>query len=102
MDWNSLSNAAIIREIGKRLKEYRLKKLYTQQELAEQAGISIFSVAQIERGKPVSVSILLPVLRVLRLLDNLELLLPETGLSPVQLLQLKGRTPQRIRPKKAK
>ena len=100
MDWNGLSNSAIVQEMGKRLKEYRLKKKYTQQELAEQAGISIFSVAQIERGSPVSISILLPVLRVLRLLENLELLLPEIGLSPVELLKLRGKTPQRVRPKK--
>ena len=102
MDWNSLSNMAIMQEIGKRLKEYRLKKRYTQQELAEQAGISVFSVAQIERGNAVSVSILLPVLRVLRLLDNLELLLPEMGPSPVEMLRLKGKMPKRIRPKKVK
>jgi len=100
MDWNSLSNTAIVQEIGKRLKEYRLKKRYTQQELAEKAGISLFSVAQIERGNAVSISILLPVLRVLRLLDNLELLLPEIGISPIELLKLKGKTPKRIRPKK--
>ena len=102
MDWNSLSNTAIVQEIGKRLKEYRLKKRYTQQELADRAGISVFSVAQIERGNAVSVSILLPVLRVLQLLDNLELLLPETGPSPVEMLRLKGKMPKRIRSKKDK
>jgi len=100
MDWNSLSDTAIVQELGKRVKEYRLKKRFTQQELADQAGISVFSVAQIERGKAVSINILLPVLRVLRLLENLELLLPEIGLSPVELLKLKGKTPKRIRQKK--
>ena len=100
MDWNSLSNAAIVMEIGKRLKEYRFKRRFTQQELAERAGISLFTIAQIEKGKPVSISMLLPVLRVLRLLDNLEMLLPETGISPVEMLKLKGKQPQRIRSKK--
>ena len=102
MDWNSLSDMAIMQEIGKRLKEYRLKKRYTQGELAKLAGISIFSVAQLERGNSVSISILLPVLRVLRLLNNLELLLPETGPGPVELLRLKGKIPVRIRSKKVK
>ena len=102
MNWNSLSDTVIVQEIGKRLKEYRLKKRFTQQELALQAGISVFSVAQIERGKAVSINILLPVLRTLRLLDNLELLLPEIGLSPVELLNLKGKMPKRIRAKKIK
>jgi len=100
MDWNGSSNTSIIQEIGKRLKEYRLKKKFTQQELAEKAGISIFTVAQIERGKPVSIAMILPVLRVLRLLDNLELLLPEIGISPVEIMKFKGKQPQRIRSKK--
>jgi transcriptional regulator with XRE-family HTH domain len=102
MDWNGLSNSAIVKEVGKRLKTYRLKKRFTQQQLAARAGVSIFSVAQIEKGKPVSFSILLSVLRVLRLLDNLEMLLPEIGISPIELLKLQGKTPQRIRPKKIK
>jgi len=101
MNWNSLNDLAVVQEIGKRLKEYRLKRRLTQQELAEQAGISIFSVAQISHGKAVSITTILPVLRVLRLLENLELLLPEIGLSPVELLKLKGKTPKRIRRKKA-
>jgi transcriptional regulator with XRE-family HTH domain len=102
MDWNSLSNAAIIQEIGKRIKEYRLKKRFTQNELADRAGISVFTVAQIEKGHPVSISMLLSVLRVLRLLDNLEMLLPEIGISPIELMKLKGKTPKRIKPAKVK
>jgi len=102
MNWNSLSDLAIVQEIGKRLKEYRIKKRLTQQELAEQASVSVFSVAQIERGKAVSMTTLLPILRVLRLLDNLELLLPDIGISPVQLLKLKGKNPKRVRRKKTK
>jgi transcriptional regulator with XRE-family HTH domain len=100
MDWNSMSNAAIVQEIGKRLKEYRLKKKFTQQDIAGRSGISVFTVAQIEKGHPVSIAMLLPVLRVLRLLDNLELLLPEIGISPIELMKLKGKTPRRIRAKK--
>ncbi|GHT33497.1 hypothetical protein AGMMS49574_19310 [Bacteroidia bacterium] len=99
MDWNSMSDTAIVQEIGKRIKEYRLKRKLTQQALAERAGISIFTVSQIEKGNPVSISMLLPVLRVLRLLDNLEMLLPEIGISPIEILKLKGKTPKRIRMK---
>lgn len=100
MDWNSLSNTAIIQEAGKRLKEFRLAKKLTQQQLAGNAGVSLFTVAQIEKGQPVSFSLLIAVMRVLRLLDNLELLLPEQQMSPVELLRLKGKQPRRIRAKK--
>jgi transcriptional regulator with XRE-family HTH domain len=100
MDWNSLSNSVIVLEIGKRLKEYRLKKRLSQYELAEQAGVSLFTVAKIEKGKPVSINVLLPVMRVLRLLDNFEFLLPEIGLSPIEIMKLQTKKPQRIRTKK--
>jgi transcriptional regulator with XRE-family HTH domain len=100
MDWNELSNTAIVQEIGKRVKEYRLKKRFSQKELAERAGISVFTVAQIEHGKPVSIAMIVPVLRILRLLDNLEALLPEIAISPVEILKFKEKQSQRIRSKK--
>lgn len=102
MTWNDLSNTAILAETGKRLKEYRLRSRFTQQQVAEQAGISVFTVAQIEQGKSVSFSLLLSVLRVLRLLDNMEMLLPALGVSPIELLKLKGKMPKRVRQAKNK
>ena len=97
MNWNNLSNSAIIEEVGKRLKEYRFQRKLTQQELADQAGISLFSVIQVEKGRAVTLNVFLSVLRVLRLLDNFELFIPEIGISPIELLKLKGKTPKRIR-----
>jgi transcriptional regulator with XRE-family HTH domain len=100
MNWNSLSNSAIIEEVGKRLKGYRFQRKLTQQELADQAGISVFSVIQIEKGKAVTLIVFLSVLRVLRILDNFELFIPEIGISPIELLRLKGKTPKRIKKSK--
>ena len=87
-------------EVGKRLREYRFKRKLTQHELAEQAGISVFSVTQIEKGKAVTLSVFLSVLRALRLLDNFELFIPEIGISPIELLKLKGKTTKRIKKSK--
>jgi len=99
MDWNSLSNSEIITELGKRIKGYRIKKRFTQQELADRAGVSLFTVAQVEKGNPVSCPTLIAIFRVLRLLDNLEMLLPEIEISPIELMKLKGKIPKRIRKK---
>jgi len=100
MKWNSLSNSAIIEEIGKRLKEYRFQRKLTQQEVADQAGISLFSIYQIENGKAITLNVFLSILRVLQLLDNLELFIPEIGISPILLLKLKGKTLKRIKKSK--
>jgi len=100
MDWNSMSNDNVAQEIGKRLKTHRINKRFTQKQLAEKAGVSLFTIVQIEKGKPVSISMLIPVLRVLRLLDNMELLIPEPQISPVALLNQKNKHVKRVRSKK--
>jgi len=100
MEWNSLSNFEIIIELGKRIKEYRIKKRFTQQELADRTGVSLFTIAQIEKGKSVSLFTLIAVLRVLRLLDNFEMLLPEVEASPIEIMKSKGKIVKRIRKKK--
>ena len=95
MDWYSLSDPAIRVEVGERLKEYRLRKNLTQNEVAVQSGLSVLSVQNLENGRSVSLSTFVPVLRVLRLLPNLENLVPELPISPVELLKLKGKSRQR-------
>jgi transcriptional regulator with XRE-family HTH domain len=100
MNWNSLSNNAVTEEIGKRLKNYRIRGKLTQKELADKAGVSVFSIIQIERGKAVTLPVFLSVLRVLRLLDNMEIFIPEIGISPIELLKLNGKTPKRIKKSK--
>jgi transcriptional regulator with XRE-family HTH domain len=102
MDWNSLSNSEIVLEFGKRIKGYRIKKRLTQQELADKAGISLFTVTQVEKGKPVSCSTLIAILRVLRMLDNFEMLIPEMEVSPIEQMKLQGKISKRIRHKKNK
>jgi len=58
-------------------------------------------VAKIEKGLPVSISVLVPVLRMLKIVDNLEMLLPEIGVSPIEVLKLKGKRPQRVKRRKS-
>lgn len=100
MDWNSMSNSAVVQEAGKRIKELRLRKNLSQKQLAEQAGVSVFTIAQIEKGKSVSFVLFIAVIRVLRLLDNMELLLPKPEVSPIELLKLQTKKPRRAGYKK--
>ncbi|MEA4841147.1 MAG: helix-turn-helix transcriptional regulator [Bacteroidales bacterium] len=95
MDWYGMSDAALIAELGKRIKSYRLRKKFTQQEIADRAGVSVFTVAQVEKGSAVSFATIIAILRVLRLIENLEMLLPEIKISPIEMLKLKGKTPKR-------
>lgn len=90
MDWNSISDVSVIAEIGKRIKDNRLRKNMTQLDLATRAGINVLTIAKTEQGKPVSLVTLIAILRALRLLDNLESLVPQVPISPIEMLKLKG------------
>ncbi len=86
MDWYGITDAQIASELGKRIKTTRLRKKLSQVEIAERAGISKFTISQMENGKNTSLSSLIAVLRVLKLLENFNTLVPEIMVSPVELL----------------
>lgn len=92
-----MSNPAILAKLGARIKDARLRKSITQEELALSAGVSSLTVANIEKGKSVTLSMLLGVLRSLGLLENLENLIPEAKISPLQLKKLQGKKRYRVR-----
>ncbi len=95
--WQEMSNPAVLAKIGRRLKDIRIKLNMTQGELAERAGMSILTVANIEKGKPVSMLLFLCAIRELGLLENLEQLVPETKISPIELKRMQGKKRHRVR-----
>jgi len=100
MDWHELSDKQILDRLAARLKDHRIRKQYTQKELATKSGVSLNSVQNLEQGEMVSLRVFLPVLRALKLASNLEELVPEVSISPIQLL--KQQENKRKRVKKAK
>lgn len=82
------SNAQALEELGKRIREARIDMPFTQEELAERAGVSLSTVAGIERGCDARMGSYLSVLRALGLLENANALVPETGVRPSQLAEL--------------
>lgn len=98
--WTELSDPAILKRLGVRIREYRMRMEFTQGELAEKSGVSMGSIVRLEQGYPVSTLLLVSILRTLGLLDNLTMLLPELGLSPIQMKKMQGKKKTRIRHKK--
>ena len=77
----------ILTEIGKRLKVMRISKTVSQKELAEETGLSIRTISNLESGKDVSLSTLIEVLRGLNQLPSLEMLIPDQSVRPSQLME---------------
>ncbi len=92
---NELSDAALLVEVGARLAQRRIAFRLTQAGLAEQAGISKRTLERAENGFSVQLQSLLRILRVLDLVEGLEVLIPAAEQSPMDLLQRQGRQRKR-------
>ena len=92
---NQLTDAAALQELGHRFARLRLDRNLTQQQLADEAGVSRHTLLRLEDGQSVTLSALLRILRALGLLEGLEALVPEPLPSP--LAQLQRHTSQRRR-----
>ena len=92
---NLLTDDAILIELGQRIARSRLDRQMTQAEMAEQAGVSKRTVERIEAGASAQMSTVIRTLRILDFLPGLDLLVPEPGPRPMDLLKLKGKVRQR-------
>lgn len=102
IDIKLMTDDAILAELGKRLCRRRLDFQLTQAELAEQAGVSKRTIERAEAGASTQTPSLIRILRVLSLLPNLDLLIPEPGPRPMELLKLKGKERKRASSRKAR
>lgn len=75
----------MLSELGKRAQQYRVGMNLTQGELAKNAGVSQRTIERLENGSSVQLEKMLRILRALRLSDNLDQLIPETSIRPIQL-----------------
>ena len=91
----TLTDSAILQELGQRLAQLRLNRNLLQDALAAEAGVSLRTLTRIENGEPSQTINVLRVLRVLGLLENLEALVQPPPLSPLQQLQLQGKKRKR-------
>ena len=95
--WNEAKQPGCIGENRPTHQETRIRQHITQEELATASGVSPLTVANIEKGKSVSLLLFISVLRSLGLLENLEQLVPEIRISPIELKKLQGKKRYRVR-----
>ena len=91
MNFYGMSDKAILRELGRRVKQRRLAKNLTQESLAEMAGVNRMTVVKLEQGKTSNLLTFVQVLHALGSLDGLESFLPDLGPSPLQVARMKGK-----------
>ncbi len=95
MDFLTMSDKAVLVEIGQRVQRERLNQNLTQGDLAHKAGVSRRTMQHLETGRGCTLAGLIRVLRTLNKLDALDSFIPQPGISPVQLSRLRGAERQR-------
>ncbi|MCX7555147.1 helix-turn-helix transcriptional regulator [Marinicella sp. S1101] len=99
MLFESMNDAAVAAEIGQRIRQLRLEKNLTQQQVADEVGLSRLSYRRLETGEAKFVNVI-AVLRFLGGLEALNQAIPETVFSPIEQLKLQGRKRQRASSKR--
>ena len=97
-DFYEYSTPELVRLLGSRFKEYRMRCNLTQKEVAEQSGIGLTTIHKFENGtaNSLSLSTFILLLRVVGQVNALDDVLPELPESPY-LVRREEKKTQRIR-----
>ncbi|MEN6434310.1 MAG: helix-turn-helix domain-containing protein [Anaerolineaceae bacterium] len=98
-DFTIATSEQIENAICRRIEAIRLSRNITRENLAKEAGVSERTIARLEEGKGVSFDTLIRVLIALRIQGNLETLLPDPSIRPMERIGTSGTERRRARPK---
>jgi len=90
LQMRALTDSAVLSVLGERVKQERLNQNITQKKLCSLAGLSLIVIQRLEGGRGCSLLNFLKILRSLGKLDQIDLLLPEPGISPIDLARRDG------------
>jgi transcriptional regulator with XRE-family HTH domain len=99
IDWIQMSDAAIVKQVGRYIRHVRLRQNKTQAQLAEMAGLNRWTISQIENGESVSLGSLIQILRALDSLYVLKDFEVQDEISPLEYARLKKQEKKRVRSK---
>ena len=100
-DYSDYSVPELVRMLGGRFKDYRLRANMTQKEVAEMAGLSVLTVHRFENGTVtnISLSTFLLLMKAVGSINDLNDVMPEQPESPYLYKENKQKI-QRVRHKR--
>ena len=98
IDFSVATSDQIEVALCKRLENIRLSRNITQIQLADEAGVSPRTIGRLEKGQGVSVDTFIRVLTALGIQQNLEALLPDPTVRPIERIDIGGGERKRARP----
>lgn len=95
IDFSIATSEQIEAALCNKIENIRLARNITQAELANDAGVSLRTMVRLENGKGVSLDTFVRVLIALGIQQNLETLLPDPSIRPIERVNLKGKERKR-------
>lgn len=101
-DLRLASTVTILTELGTRLRRQRLARLWTQQELAERAGVALSAVKKLESGRNATLRTLVKVAQAMSLMEDLAETFEPKVTASIAVMERAARAPrQRARRRRA-
>jgi transcriptional regulator with XRE-family HTH domain len=94
-NWIAMADPEIVKEICQAVKQMRINKNISQQQIAEMSGLDRTTISRMETGRAVNILTLVQVLRALDKLDILNVFSTEQVISPIRLLKEEERKRKR-------
>jgi transcriptional regulator with XRE-family HTH domain len=82
-----MTDKAIIKSLCNSLKQMRLQKNLSQDELAQRSGINRVTISRLETGKAINILTMIQILRALQKLELMSSLFEEPEISPILLME---------------
>lgn len=98
IDFSIATSDQIEGYLCKQLKNIRLTRNFTQAQLAKESGVAIGTVRRLEGGHGVSLNTLIRIMMALDIQQNLETLLPDPSIRPIERVNTGGSERKRARP----
>jgi transcriptional regulator with XRE-family HTH domain len=102
MDWVQMTDAAIVEQIGRYIKQKRLDLNKTQKQLAEDSGLNSWTISKVENGEAINLTSLIQLLRALDALYVFDDFTVQDEISPLAYAKLKKEQRKRASSKKNK
>lgn len=99
-NWSAMADPSVVKEICSSIKQMRLNKNLSQEELSHRSGIDRTTISRMESGRAATLLTLVQILRALDKLDIFNTFFAEPEISPMQLLKQQEKQRQKASPKK--
>jgi transcriptional regulator with XRE-family HTH domain len=86
-NWYGMTDNVIVAALCSSVKQMRLNKNISQEELSERSGVNRVTISRMETGKAINLITLIQLLRALEKLDLLSSLMEGPQISPIMVME---------------